>query len=189
MLLLSINSVGRILATGLLALALACSESESRTPSGASLEADWTGMDTGRIAAPAVAEWCDTLRVLEIRATQGDSGIALVLYPSAALVSGSFPLRPPERADSVRPGAAVALRWFGETMIEGFRGDSGAVELDRSPAGTMSGRFTAVMLSTTDTGRLALRGSFRALSIKSSARGCLARPARPARPAADTGVD
>ncbi|MGH7527818.1 MAG: hypothetical protein ACREMX_14065 [Gemmatimonadales bacterium] len=174
------------LAIGLLAGALACAQSEPRTARGASLEADWTGRDTGRIAAPAVAEWCDTLRVLEIRATQGDSGIALAFYPSGALVSGSYPLRPPERADSVRPGAAVALRWFGETMIRGFRGDSGAVELDRSPAGALSGRFTASMLSTTDTGRLVLRGSFRALSVKSGTRGCTARPARPA---ADTGVD
>jgi hypothetical protein len=168
------------------ALLFACSPSPETSASGPRLEADWTGSDTGRIAAPATAEWCDSLRLLEIHALQGDSGFALAIYPGSTLKAGRYPVRPPQQADSAAPKAALALRWFAETAIKGFRGDSGEVRLERSSAGMLSGRFDARLAAVNATDRLTIRGTFQDLRVSSAVRGCTRRPDSSA---VDTGVN
>lgn len=168
-----------------LLLAAACSRSSASDGAAARLEADWTGADTGRIATRATAEWCDSLGLLEIRALQGDSGLALALYPGGPVRPDSYPVRPPDAADSAPPAGAVALRWFAETAIKGFQGDSGAIVLERA-GGRIAGRFHAALQSVNDPMRLDVRGTFRDLPVVPAARGCVS-PATAAR--ADSAAD
>jgi hypothetical protein len=176
-----------VIGTGaLLATLLACSRPPDQAPHGAWLEADWTGSDTGRISAPATAEWCDSLHLLEIQALQGDTGVALAIYPGEGPRAGSYRVQAPQRVDSAPSGSAVALRWFAETAIKGFRGDSGEVRLDRSTSGVLSGRFAAHLIGVNATNRLQLRGTFRELIVRPAAEGCARRPDSSA---VDTGVN
>ncbi len=161
------------------------------TDGGARLNARWTGADTSSLDAPATAEWCDSLRALEIVAMAGDTGIGIVLYPRDSLVPGDFPVRPPAAADSVPPSAAVGLRWFSQTAVRGFQGDSGRVSLTRSADGALSGRFRATAHAISGDGRLTVTGTFNGLRRQPATRGCVTAP--PRRPAAlpdsEEGVD
>jgi hypothetical protein len=154
------------LAIGGVVLATACSRERPADSPGATLEARWVGSDSGKIVAPAVAEWCDSLRLLEVRAVHGDTGIALVLYPADSLTPGPHRVVPPERGDSTRPSGAVALRWFAETSIRGFRGDG-------------AGSFVARLRSTTDGSRLHITGSFRGLTVHPASPECAGVPKEP----------
>lgn len=164
----------------------ACSNAASGTHENAArLEVEWTGADSGKLAGRAVAEWCGAPPMVEIRALQGDSGIAIALYPVDTIRPDSYPVLPPERADSTRPSGAVALRWFAETAVKGFRSDSGSVIVHRSADRRLSGRFSAVLRSASDTSRLQARGTFQGLTVAVPPRGC---PPRPAGQPSDTGV-
>jgi hypothetical protein len=146
-------------------LMAACSRAEPSTPAGGRLEVQWVGSDTGKLVAPAVAEWCDSLRMLEVRAVHGDTGIALVLYPADSVTPGRYRLVSPQRLDSARPSAALAVRWFAETSIRGFRSDSGAVRVTTLGPGTGSGTFGARLRSATEGSLLRLTGSFQGLTV------------------------
>lgn len=177
----------RLVFAGLIGV-LACSSGEPADSRNGSLVVEWIGGDTGRLSAPAVAEWCDGLKLLELRAIRGDTGIALILYPSGSVTPadsgapgdsvapGDYPVVPPERADSSRPAAAVALRWFAETSIRGFRGDSGTVVLEATGPGTSAGRFSAYLRSATEGSRLTVTGSFKGLRVTPAPEGCVGRP-------------
>jgi hypothetical protein len=146
----------------------------------------WTGKDSGNIDAPASVEWCDTLGLLEIRGLKGDTGIGIAVYPKGALEPGHYRVVRPEAADTSRPAAAVALRWFAETSIRGFRAESGSVVLDQS-AGKYSGRIEAFTKSVTDNAQVTVRGTLSGLTVHPSRAGCVPRP-RPARPDSGAGI-
>jgi hypothetical protein len=167
----ALAALGRPALIGLV-LAAACSWERSTESAGGTLEARWIGSDTGKLVAPAVAEWCGKLRMLELRAVHGDTGIALALYPADSLTAGDYPAVPPERGDSTRPSAAVAMRWFAETSIRGFRGDSGSVTLAATGPGVGAGNFAARLRSTTEGSRLTLTGSFRGLTVRPAPPDC-----------------
>ena len=167
-------------------LAAACGRPGSGTNAGARLEAAWRGAASAKIAGGATAEWCDSLRLLEIRTVRGDTGIALAIYPGGRFEPGRFPVVPPARADSTRPAAAVALRWFAETSIRGFQADSGQVVVEQAGPGLYAGTFEARATSVVDTTSLTIRGSFRGLALRPMVRGCTARPEPPD---SDTDVD
>ena len=152
------------------------------------MTAEWTGSDTGRMAAPARAEWCDSLGMLEIRAIHGDSGLALAVYPESLVRPDSYPVRPPDRADSSAPASAIAMRWFAETSIKGFQGDSGHVVVEQA-GDRLTGHFEAAMRSINDPTRLDLRGRFRQLRVVPAGPGCSTRRPPPPAPPADSGVD
>lgn len=156
-------ALGRLAVGGL--VVMACGREEPAAPPGSRLEVQWVGGDTGKLVAPAVAEWCGSLRVLELRAMHGDTGIALALYPADSMSRGEYPIVTPERGESTRPSAAVALRWFAETSIRGFRGDSGAVTLTALDSGAGAGNFAARLRSATEGSRLTVTGSFRGLTV------------------------
>ena len=195
----------RLVAVGLIG-ALACSTREPADSRTGSLDVEWIGADTGKLSAPAVAEWCDGLKLLELSAIHGDTGIALALYPSGSggradsaarpgaiprsgpvarpdsatpgdsVAPGDYPVVTPERADSSRPAAAVALRWFEETSIRGFRGDSGTVVLEATGPATSAGRFSARLRSTTEGSRLTVTGSFKGLTVIPAPQDCVGHP-------------
>ena len=173
------------LTAGVMLVLAGCTGGGRADAGSARLEMEWSGESKGRLAAPATAEWCDSLKVLEIRAVSGDSGIAIALYPTDTIRADSYPVMPPAKADSVPPAAAVALRYFGETSVKGYQGDSGRVLVRETTGGRVSGRFSASLKSATDGSRLRAGGTFHDVRVLPASRGCVARPAHPP---ADTGV-
>jgi hypothetical protein len=179
-----VAALGWLAIAGVVAMP-ACAPREPADSGAGSLEVEWTGSDTGKLSAPAVAEWCDSLEVMEVRSIQGDTGIALLLYPADSVTPGKYPVIAPERADSSRPAAALALRWFAETSIRGFRGDSGTVVVEATGPGTSAGRFSAYLRSATEGSRLRVTGSFKGLSVTPALQGCVGpRPQEPDEPEA-----
>ena len=179
-----VAALGRLIAAGLVG-ALACASDEPAGPPAGSLHVEWTGADTGTLSAAAVAEWCDSLAVLEIRAIHGDTGIALLLYPSDSAAAsdsvrpGNYAVVAPNRASATRPASAVAMRWFAETSIRGFRGDSGSLVLEAAGPGTGSGRFSAHLRSPNEGSRIVVTGSFKGLTVTPAPPGCAGRPPEP----------
>jgi hypothetical protein len=151
---------------------VACDRFQERRSSEAHLEISWDGKDRGNLAGPATARWCGLRRVLEIQAIAGDTGVALALYPKTSIAPGTFPVLEPAKAESLPPSAGVAVRWLGQTLVQGFRGDSGTVTLERSSSGAWSGRVAARARSVVDTQRIRLTGSFRDLTVRPDSQGC-----------------
>jgi hypothetical protein len=111
--------------------------------------------------ASATGEWCDSLRMLQVRAILGDTGMAIAFYPGARIEPGEYPLKPPDRADTARPrAAAIAARWLSATAVQGFQGESGAVTLTRAADGTLGGRFHGTGHGVPIALRLSIAGSF-----------------------------
>lgn len=174
--------------SGMLAMALAlgvggCDRLSPAEERGPRLAAEWTGSDTGHIGAAVRVEWCDSLRMLEIRALHGDTGISVAVFPTGAARPDSYPIVLSDRTDSNRPASAVGIRWFAETAVRGFQGDKGAVVLERADD-RVSGRFHAELRSINDGRRLTLLGFFQAAPVVPMTRGCMSRRA----PAAEDSV-
>lgn len=171
----SAPALGFLLAAGLAGGCKAAPEEKA----GPVLEAEWSGSDSGKVRGSASAEWCASLHLLEVRALRGDTGIAIAIYPRDQFRPGRYPVMPPSEADSVPPAAAVGLRWFAETSIRGFQGDSGSVVVEESPPGVYSGVIEANAHSVTDGGHIVVRGSFSRLVVRPGARACVARKPTP----------
>jgi hypothetical protein len=152
----------------LLLLAVGCRPLPHRPPETGHLEAEWSGADQGKISAPATAEWCGAKRLLEIRAIQGDTGIALAVYLKDTLTGGRYRVVDPPKAESLPPAAAVALRWFTQNAVKGFQGNTGTVILERSQSGELGGNLVAGTRSVTDTERVAVKGTFEGLVVRRS---------------------
>ena len=150
----------------------ACSAPPKRQGDTGWIEARWTGADTGKMAAPMTAEWCDRRRALEIRGVAGDTGLGLVLYPVDTIDADSFRIVMPEGADPVPPAATMALRVFSTNTIQGYQGDSGIVALDRGKNEELSGVIEARARSVVNGQVLSLSGEFRDLTIVPQKRGC-----------------
>ena len=130
------------------------------------LSVRWTGPDTVALSATAVAQWCSSLHLLEIRATAGDTGIALVLYPSDTIDAGVYPVRRPDVADTTRPpSAAVAVRWFSQTTVMGYQGDTGRVIVERTADGSLAGRFAVGARPLVTGAKLRATGTFENLRV------------------------
>jgi len=181
----------------LIGVAAGCTGDNGRAANGPErLEVRWTGADTSAFSAPATAERCDTLELLQIRAIAGDTGIGLAVYRRGGVETGSYQIRKPEVAETMPPSAAVGLRWFSRTAVQGFQADSGELELTQASGGDLSGRFTARAHAITGNARLKLTGSFDGVRVRPATRGCVPRarrdstPGRESTPGPDTtGVD
>ena len=146
---------------------LAACQSASKGAGGAGrLDVRWTGRDPGSMSAPASASWCASRHMLEVRSIQGDTGLALALYPAETLTAGVYRVVAPPRAESLPPAASVALRWLTPKVVQGFRGDGGTVRLERSSSGQVSGQVSARARSVVDTQRLTISGTFRDLTLR-----------------------
>ncbi len=159
-----------------LSLMAACGKWESQRLPAGRLEARWTGADSGKISAPAAAEWCAHRLLLEIRAIQGDTGLALALYAVDTIASDSYRVVEPTRADSARPVAGIALRLFSQTAIKGYQGDSGTVLLERSGSGQLSGSLAARARSVQNGEQIRLSGKFERVAVMPQKRGCTPEP-------------
>jgi hypothetical protein len=157
---------------GLFLLGGACARTPSSTSGKAHLQMQWNGSTSGSIEGPASAGWCPDRRVLQISLIQGDTGVALALYPDQELGNGVYRVVDPVRAESVPPAAGVAVRWLARTIVQGFQGDSGRVNLERSATGRLSGQVHARARSVVDTQRIRLSGTFRDLAVIQDTFGC-----------------
>jgi hypothetical protein len=164
-----------ILMAGVILLA-ACDRAGSRRLQAGRLDASWTGSDSGRIAAPAAAEWCEDSLFLMIRAVQGDTGLGLALRFLDSITPDSYQVMEPSRADSSPPSASVALRLFAQTTVDGFQGDSGAVILKRAGGGPLSGSVSARARSVLNGKQIRLSGRFDRVAVIPQVRGCLPQP-------------
>ena len=169
------------------ALAAACWGSAEDPSQTGRLEARWTGPDTGQVSAPATAEWCADRRLLEIRAVQGDTGFAMVLYPLDTIDADTYRVVPAGGADSLAPSAAVVLRLFSPNAIKGYQGDSGNVVLKHAGSGELSGTVEARSRSVASGELLRITGKFRDLVVVPQIRGCL--PEAPEDSAYDDSTD
>ena len=152
---------------------LGACHSGSKGASGAGkLDVRWTGREPGSISAPATASWCAARHMLEVRSIQGDTGLALALYPAETLTAGVYRVVDPPRAESLPPAASVALRWLTPKVVQGFRGDGGTVRLERSSSGQVSGELSARAKSVVDTQRLTISGTFRNLTLQPGPSDC-----------------
>jgi hypothetical protein len=159
-----------------LTLLIACDVRESQPAQAGRLDAQWAGADSGKISTPAAGQWCREGLRLEIQAIQGDTGVAMALYPVDSIESDSYPVVDPTRADSVRPSASVGLRLFSQTAVKGYRGDSGAVLLKRSSSGQLSGKVTARVRGVPNGEQVRLTGKFDRVAVLPQERGCVPEP-------------
>jgi hypothetical protein len=136
----------------------------------------WSGADTADFSAPAVAERCDSLELLQIGAVSGDTGIVLALYRSGAVEPGDYPIRAPETARATTPSAALALRFTARPWVLGFGGDCGMLRVRRAPEGVLFVSFRAGARAAAGRGRLTLNGSFEGLRVQRAARSCAGEP-------------
>jgi hypothetical protein len=157
----------------------ACQRTPSSRRAVGQVDFQWTGSDRGKLSGPAIAEWCAVLRVLEIRGIRGDTGVAVAIYPGdTTLAPGRYRVVRPTTIDSVSH-ANIGVRWASETSIKGFQGESGSVVVERAGSGELTGHVSAAARSVTDTARLTIEGSFKDLTIRPQARGCLRPPEHP----------
>jgi hypothetical protein len=135
------------------------------------IEISWTGADTGKLTAPALARWCANDSLVEITGAVGDSGVAVaMLPPDTAVAPGSFPVGMPLRVHT-RPAARVALRWMGETLTEGYYSLHGTVTLDS--AVNLSGSLRATLRNVNDSREISLNGTFTRIRLQTgSAESC-----------------
>ena len=155
-----------------LSLMAACGKPLTQRSLVGRLEARWTGAESGQIFASAAAEWCAQRRMLEIRAIQGDTGLAVAVYAVDTFASDSYRVVEPTRADSAPPSARVALRLFAQTSIKGYQADSGTVILERSGAGQVSGSLEARARSVLNGEQIRLSGKFQGVAVTTQERGC-----------------
>jgi hypothetical protein len=122
--------IGRLVTLGAVILLAACHGSASG-PSAGHLQAKWAGSDSGKLTAKARAVWCAPGRLLEVIGVDSDAGLGLAIYPSDSVMEGEFPVMDPRQDSLQRPRTAVGIRWFTETQIKGYQGDSGGLKLTR----------------------------------------------------------
>jgi hypothetical protein len=165
------------LALGLFALGADGCTGKPEAPRGPRVSVRWTGADTASFSARAVAEWCAPLHLLEIRAIAGDTGVGIALYPPDTIEAGRYPIRRPDLADTtLPPSAALALRWFSQTTVMGFQGDSGSLMLERRPDGSLGGRFNAGARPLVTGTRLHATGTFHGLRVVPAPSDCVGLP-------------
>ena len=153
-------------------LLLACDQTIRTAGGKGQMSIQWSGSGDGNVTAPATATWCEVQRLLEIRSIRGDTGIALAVYPTTRPTGGSYRIVEPAKAESMPPAAGVAVRWLTRNAVQGFRGDSGQLELERSSTGQLSGRVHARARSVVDTQRIVVTGTFRDLLVQPDSLGC-----------------
>ncbi len=139
----------------------------------ATLEAIWTGSETGRLAASATAVWCRDARIAQVTAMQGDTGISVLIHPAESLAVGRYPIVEPGSARASAPAAALALRLLGSTTVVGYRSESGTLTLERVAEGRLWGRFeTQAKVVAALAGTVKLNGRFAGVPVTAGGTAC-----------------
>jgi hypothetical protein len=122
----------------------------------------WEGTDhSGQLVAKATASLCPGTRLLELIASRGDSGVAVLLLPTDTTITpGRYPVFSTAIGVEPRPGAMLALRWFSVVEVEGFESLDGEVVIDEAGPSGLSGRFSARLLGVVKLDTMAVEGQF-----------------------------
>ncbi len=125
----------------------------------------WTGADTGQATLRAQAVRCGS--DLQLFATAGDTGVAMILYPktkvlqsgASSATSADLPILAPTEARETRPAAAIAARWLDSARVSGYRGVEGTVRVGRR-GDRLTGQFRALLRRDGDLAEVTLGGRF-----------------------------
>jgi len=116
---------------------------------------------SAEFSLPVHSVWCRDQGWLEVVGTRSDTGVALAIFPSDTTITGRYPIvLPLERADSMRPSAVMAVRWFSQEELLSFEGVEGEVVVERTVEG-LTGRFHARLRAPVGIDSLRLEGEFR----------------------------
>lgn len=138
----------------------------------ATLTVEWRGAFRGQAELPAQLAWCPITRLGTLEAISNDTGVLISLRERDSLSTGIHPVLSPDLGGTLPlPAAAAALRWVRDTVILGFRGQSGAVDVERVGT-TASGSFDIFMQRAMRGDTLRVRGNFRDVPVVASAVGC-----------------
>ena len=155
---------------GSVSLLIACHGSAAG-PSAGRLQAKWAGSDSGKLNAKAHATWCAPDRLLEIIGVDSDAGMGLAIYPSDSLAEGDFPVADPRLDSLKRPRTTVGIRWFTETQIKGYQGDSGGLKLTRRER-VLDGALEAKLHAAGTPETIRVSASFRGVPLVSDSSRC-----------------
>lgn len=141
----------------LLALATACGGSER-------VVVEWTGADTGQAVLHATATRCGG--EIQLFATSGDTGVAMLLFPPAKLRlrTADLPVLSVADARQTKPAAAVAARWLDSARVDGYRGVQGTVRLEAS-AQVLKGEFRSQLRREGDEAEVTMTGRIRRVGV------------------------
>ena len=139
-----------------------------------SIQAYWTGTDTGQAVLPARAALCGPNGPLVVFGQSGDTGIGLALYPVDSLQVGKYPVFDPTLG-VVRPGAAIAARWTRKMVMADLRGTQGQVALEHAGS-AVAGHFSARTSGVVQSGAVAMEGSFRGIQLARGGPDCTGHP-------------
>ena len=116
---------------------------------------------SAEFSLPAHAVWCRDQGWIEVVGTRSDTGVGFALFPSDTIITGRYPIVPAlERADSMPPVAAVAVRWFSQDELLAFEGVEGEIVVEHTGDG-LTGRFHARLRAPVGVDSLRLEGEFR----------------------------
>ena len=116
---------------------------------------------SAEFSLPVHAVWCQDQGWLEVVGARSDTGVGLAIFLSDTTISGRYPIMLAlERADSIRPVAAVAVRWFSQDELLSFEGVEGEVVVEHTVGG-LAGRFNARLRAPLGSDSLLLEGEFR----------------------------
>jgi hypothetical protein len=140
----------------LLALATACGGSER-------VVIAWTGADTGQATLRASASRCPG--EIQLFATAGDTGVAMLLFPASKVLGGAeLPVLAPADAKQTRPAAAVAARWIDSARVDGYHGVTGTVRLTEGEQ-VLNGEFRSDLRREGDQAVVTLTGQIRRVRV------------------------
>jgi hypothetical protein len=127
------------------------------------IELGWTGADTGKLNLPAAAQWCPADTALEVSGIEGDSGVAVAIFPADTIAPGVYPVAAPCQGWA-RARAGIALRRFGENLILGYYGLSGTVTVDSGSP--LHGALQATLKNLNTMEQENVTGRYRGLAIE-----------------------
>jgi major membrane immunogen (membrane-anchored lipoprotein) len=150
----------------------ACGDSAGNGKERGTLQAKWTGADKGGLVASASAAWCAATKTLRVVGIKQDRGVALSVPFADSIAAGDHPLGPEGGAQN----AQLALRLVSDSLVKGFRADSGVVVIGRYNKGEVSGHFQASLSDARGPDSLGVRGSFQGLPVRTAPAPCATLP-------------
>jgi hypothetical protein len=143
------------------------------------LDAAWAGASKGRMNGPAKAIWCHAAKLAQVTATQGDTGLGLLIHPTDSLVAGPYRILQPAGARATSPGAALGLRLITAVAVVGYQASGGTLILDQVRSGgqsrgtRISGRFDAkASAAATPAGSITVQGRFLDVPVAPGGEAC-----------------
>jgi hypothetical protein len=146
---------------------------DSDAGSGGKVELTWKGAVAGHMSVPGSAIACASPGIIELTAAQGDTGLGLLIHPKdLGAPAGRYPITDPAAAKATTPGAALAMRFLGQTATTGAQSDSGTLTVMPPKSGRVSGQFRAKARLFGGSAPLSIEGRFDDVPLHPGGRAC-----------------